>query len=75
MYYVKLIIIFVIVWWILFFMALPIGVKKPINILPGQDRGAPDKPRLWVKFFVVSVISIVFTIIIKLIIQNNWLGL
>ena len=75
MYYVKLIIIFVIVWWILFFMALPIGVKKPIKILPGQDRGAPDKPRLWVKFFVVSIISIVFTIIIKLIIQNNWLGL
>ena len=75
MYYLKLIIIFVIVWWILFFMALPIGVKKPVKKITGQDPGAPDRPRLWVKFILVSIISLVATIVISLIIKNNLLTL
>ena len=75
MYLVKIIIIYVIVWWILFFMALPIGLKKPVYNIPGQDRGAPEKPKLWLKFFVVSIISLILTIIINFIIRNNLLGI
>ena len=75
MYLVKIIIIYVIVWWILFFMALPIGIKKTVNNIPGQDRGAPEKPKLWLKFFVVSIISLILTIIINFIIRNNLLGI
>ena len=75
MYLVKIIIIYVIVWWILFFMALPFGLKKPVNNIPGQDRGAPEKPKLWLKFFVVSIISLILTIIINFIIRNNLLGI
>ena len=75
MYLVKIIIIYVIVWWILFFMALPIGLKKPANNIPGQDAGAPEKPKLWIKFIVVSIISLILTIIINLIIRNNLLGI
>ncbi|SVD47419.1 uncharacterized protein METZ01_LOCUS400273 [marine metagenome] len=56
-------------------MALPIGLKKPVNNIPGQDRGAPEKPKLWLKFFVVSIISLILTIIINFIIRNNLLGI
>ena len=75
MYLVKIIIIFVIVWWVLFFMALPFGIKKPVSSISGQDSGAPEKPKLWLKFFVVSIISLILTIIINFIIRNNLLGI
>ena len=61
MFYLKILIIYIIVWWVLFFMALPIGVNKTRNFVPGQDKGAPEKPKLWVKFFLVSIVSMFCT--------------
>ena len=40
-------IIYVVIWWILFFISLPLGVRKSENLLPGQDSGAPEKTYLW----------------------------
>ena len=70
MYYVKIIIIYVIVWWILFFMALPIGVSQAKDYIPGQDRGAPEKPKLWIKFLFVSVFAMIATVIINVYINS-----
>jgi len=43
-------IIYIVIWWILFFISLPLGVKRSENLLPGQDTGAPEKTYLWKKF-------------------------
>ena len=47
-------IIYVVIWWILFFISLPLGVRKSENLLPGQDSGAPEKTYLWKKFIIES---------------------
>ena len=54
-------VVYVILWWIVFFMALPWGVKAPHEV--GEEVGeghapsAPVHPRLWLKTAVVTVIS------------------
>ncbi len=49
--------VYVIVWWLVFFTTLPFGVRPPDRIEPGHDAGAPEKPRLWLKALVSSVIA------------------
>ena len=62
-------IIYVVIWWILFFISLPLGVRKSENLLPGQDSGAPEKTYLWKKFTIVSLISLIFTYFVALVLK------
>jgi predicted secreted protein len=63
-------IIYVVIWWILFFISLPLGIRKSENLLPGQDSGAPEKTYLWKKFIIVSILTLIFTYIVSLVLQN-----
>jgi predicted secreted protein len=55
------IVVYVILWWLVFFMSLPIGVRSPHEtgeaVEPGNDTGAPVRPRLAVKFLAATVIA------------------
>ena len=62
-------IIYIVIWWILFFISLPLGVKRSENLLPGQDTGAPEKTYLWKKFTIVSLVSFIFTYIAALVLK------
>jgi|TARA_B110000444_G_scaffold220452_1_gene221210 predicted secreted protein len=62
-------IIYIVIWWILFFISLPLGVKRSENLLPGQDTGAPEKTYLWKKFTIVSLISLIFTYIVAFVLK------
>ena len=58
--------IYFVVWWIALFTVLPWGVKRidPADLNPGEDPGAPAKPRILLKFFATSVLSgVIFGII------------
>ncbi len=39
---------FAIIWWLVFFLVLPWGVRRiePEDLGRGEDPGAPEKPRL-----------------------------
>ena len=63
-------IIYIVIWWILFFISLPLGVKRSENLLPGQDTGAPEKTYLWKKFTIVSLITFIFTFIVASVLKN-----
>ena len=63
-------IIYVVIWWILFFISLPLGIRKSENLLPGQDSGAPEKTYLWKKFIIVSILTLIFSYIVSLVLQN-----
>ena len=62
-------IIYIVIWWILFFISLPLGVKRSENLLPGQDTGAPEKTYLWKKFTIVSLLSLIFTYIVAFVLK------
>ena len=56
------IVIYVIIWWVVFFSVLPIGIKhneKPFkNNLEGVDPGAPKNPNILKKFLYTTLITV-----------------
>ena len=49
--------IFLVVWWLVFLMTLPFGVRPNEGDVPGADPGAPAQPHLLAKVLVTTVVS------------------
>ena len=58
---ITLIAIYFLVWWIVFFAILPLGVKSQhearIEFEPGTDPGAPHRPLVWWKIAATTVVA------------------
>ncbi len=52
-------VVFVIIWWCVFFMVLPWGVRVPEAPEKGHATSAPMRPRLVLKAAVTTGISLV----------------
>jgi len=50
---------YILLWWMVFFMALPYGVSTESQIVKGQDLGAPASPNLKRKVVIVSLLTLV----------------
>ena len=57
-------VIFVISWWLILFLVLPIGISKQRNVKFGNDPGAPNEPMLKKKFLITTIIALILTLII-----------
>ena len=72
-------IVYIIIWWIVFFSALPVGIKhydKPFkNNLEGIDPGAPKNPNILKKFLYTTLITTVIFIGIYYIVVNDHFNL
>lgn len=76
-------VVYVILWWLVFFMALPVGVRSQAEeaeegrheLVPGSTESAPVKPRLWVKALATSLIALVLFGIVYFMMINDWFGL
>jgi predicted secreted protein len=68
------ILVYLVVWWLVIFMVLPWGVKPPDNPEPGHATSAPDRPMLWRKVAITSVITAVVWVIIYVAIENSWVS-
>jgi predicted secreted protein len=57
------IVVYVILWWVVFFTMLPVGVKTQHEaggeVEPGHAESAPTHPRLWRKAAVTTLIAAV----------------
>ena len=73
------IVVFVIIWWVIFFSVLPIGIKhndKPFkNNLEGNDPGAPKNPNILKKFLYTTLITSLIFIGIYYIVINEYFNL
>ncbi len=60
-----IILVYVIAWWMVFFAALPVGVKSQHEteegVTEGTEPGAPANPNLRMKAIVTSIIAFVLT--------------
>ena len=69
------IIVYVMIWWIIFFSVLPVGIKSNKEVfkdkIGGMDPGAPKNPKIAKKFlittFITTIIFIVIYFLLKLI--------
>ena len=73
------IIVYVIIWWIVFFSVLPIGIKhndKQFNKnLEGIDPGAPKNPNILKKFLYTTLITTVIFVGIYYIVASDHFNL
>ena len=51
------VLIFILIWWILFFIFLPIKLNIPKKAESGHAKSAPNKPYLLIKFILTSLLS------------------
>ena len=51
------VLIFILIWWILFFIFLPIKINVPQNNQIGNAKSAPSNPHLLIKFISTSFVS------------------
>jgi predicted secreted protein len=55
------IITYAVVWWLIFFMALPFGAHPEAEPIRGNVESAPARPRLWLKAAVTTVLAALVT--------------
>jgi predicted secreted protein len=51
------IVAFLLIWWIVFFAALPWGIRRLPDEGKGHDPGAPIHPHLWRKALAATLIA------------------
>ena len=69
-------IIYIIIWWMVFFMILPMDVNRHKFVkIDGEDAGSPENPRMFKKFIYCTSITTVIFVIIYLLIKYEYLNL
>lgn len=51
------VVVYVLLWWWVFFMTLPFGVRPPENPELGHATSAPSHPYLWRKALAATVLA------------------
>ena len=73
------IIVYVMIWWIVFFSILPVGIQSNKESfkerLEGSDPGAPKNPNIPKKFLITTIITSILFIVIYYLVDNNFLNL
>ncbi|HVJ51251.1 MAG TPA: DUF1467 family protein [Aliidongia sp.] len=68
------IIVYVIIWWLVIFCVLPIGVKPADEAHLGHDAGAPANPRMGFKVLLTTGITTVLFGIVYYLIVSDWIS-
>ena len=69
-------IIYIIIWWIVFFIILPIDVNRQKTVkIGGEDAGSPENPKMLKKFIYCTGITSIIFIIIYLLMKFEYLNL
>jgi predicted secreted protein len=66
---------FLIIWVVVLFTVLPFGVRQPDEPEEGHMPGAPDNPRIGLKFAITTGIAAVLWAILYVAVEIGWVGL
>ena len=73
------IIIYVMIWWIVFFSILPVGIKSQNREfkenLAGNDPGAPKNPNIAKKFLMTTLITSIIFLLIYYVVKSGYFNL
>ena len=73
------IIVYVMIWWIVFFSILPVGIKSNKEVfkdnIGGIDPGAPKNPKIAKKFLITTIITSILFIVIYYLSNKVFLNL
>ena len=66
--------IFLVVWWLVFLMALPFGAQPEERPMVGNEPGAPARPRLLAKVLVTTLVSLFVTWGVAWFLSSGYVG-
>ena len=73
------IIVYVMIWWIIFFSVLPMGIQSNKEVfkekIGGIDPGAPKNPKIGKKFIITTLMTTIIFIVIYYLVEINLLNL
>ena len=73
------IIVYVMIWWIIFFSVLPIGIRSNKEVfkdkIGGVDPGAPKNPKIGKKFLITTFITTIIFAVIYYLVKFDLLNL
>jgi len=67
--FVSGLVVFLLLWWWVFLMSLPFGVRTLDTPEAGHAPSAPARPMLWRKVLVTTIIAAVLTVLVNWIIS------
>ena len=70
---VSAILVYLIIWMIVFFISLPIGINVSNELIPGNANSAPVKTNLKAKFFYSILIALPLTYLVILLVKNDFI--
>ena len=65
------IVVYMMIWWVVIFAVLPLGIKREVHCTQGHDTGAPMKTYLFHKFIFTTILSGIIWVIVNYFIQAN----
>ena len=68
---VSAILVYLIIWMIVFFISLPIGINVSKEFIPGNANSAPVKTNLKAKFFYSILIALPLTYLVISLVKND----
>ena len=73
------IIVYVMIWWVIFFSVLPVGIRSNKEVfkdkIGGVDPGAPKNPKIGKKFLITTLITTIIFLVIYYLVKFNLLNL
>ena len=73
------IIVYVMIWWIIFFSLLPVGIQSNKQVfkekIGGMDPGAPKNPKIGKKFLITTLINTIIFAVIYYLVEIDLLNL
>ncbi|MDB2390061.1 DUF1467 family protein [Alphaproteobacteria bacterium] len=73
--FVSGVVVYILLWWWVFLMTLPFGVKSPKNIEMGHATSAPERPLIWRKVGVATIIAAILFSIVFMVIDSGFISL
>ena len=69
------IILFLLIWWLLLFIVLPLNISDTAEkiVEGGNDTGAPSNPQIFKKFLITTIISIIIWSIMYIFLKDQGL--
>ena len=73
------IIVYVMIWWVIFFSVLPVGIRSNKEVfkdkIGGNDPGAPKNPKIGKKFLITTLITTILFLVIYYLVKIDLLNL
>ena len=73
--FVSGLVVYLLLWWWVFLMSLPFGVRAEAQPEVGHAASAPSQPYLWRKIAASTAIAAVLCAIVNMVISSGWITL